>query len=42
MLNTHCGKHNKLSKTMVVTIGLNGRNKVVVTYTAAGNHQILK
>ena len=26
ILNTHCGKHNKLSKTIGVTIGLNGRN----------------
>ena len=26
MPNTYCGKHNKLSKTMEVTIGLNGRN----------------
>ena len=26
MPNPNCGKHNKLSKTMGVTIGLNGRN----------------
>ena len=26
MPKTHCGKHNKLSKTMGVIIGLNGRN----------------
>ena len=34
MPNTHCGKHNKLSKTMGVTTGPNGRNnKFTVAYT---------
>ena len=34
MSNTHCGKDNKLSKTMGVSIGLNGRNNYfTVPYT---------